>query len=258
MYVHTYVYIRTYVTTYSTCCYDVCNHVGSCLDPVSFAQHAGTMSHGNHVVADFVTLWDGADLVENPLGADALEHQCFLIIEFGRSPAAFKECLELEQTLTACEQALSKAGLECQSEAGPKVFVHPDHMPQVFEYLRTHGFTNLKPRHIVVDAKLLSSVMNAVRSIPRKHQVKVKSTQHFVLKVARVDVPWAILPMCDSLPDVLPLDDAKTLPDGLGASADIAFAPTKWEVVCTKLLRGSPAFIVCQSCATRNVNGVIP
>lgn len=252
MCIRVYTYVRNYI--YSTSCYDVCNHFGSCLDPVSCAQHTGTMSHVNPVGADFdefVTLWDGADAVTNHLGADALEHQCFLIIEVGRSPDAFKYCLEIEPTLTACKQALWKAGLECQSEAGPKVFVHPDHVPQVFEYLRTHGFTNLKPRHIVVDAKLLSTVMNAVRSIPRKHQVKVKSTQHFVLNVARVDVPLVILPMCDLLPDVFPLDDAKTLPECLGASAGIALAPLSWEVASTKLLHGSPAFIECQSCATR-------
>ena len=253
-----YVYIRTYVTTYSTCCYDVFNHVGSCLDPVSCAQHAGTMSHENDVRDKLVTLWDDLELDTNPFGADALERQCFLIIEVGRSPAAFKECLQLEPNLTACKRALSKAGLECQSETGPKVFVHLDHLPQVFEHLRTHGFTNLKPRHIVVDARLLSSVMNAVLSIPRKHQVKVKSTQHFVLNVARVDVPLVILPMCDLLPEVRPLDEAKALPGGLGASADIVLAPPSWAVECTILLHGSPAFIECQSCATRNVDGVIP
>ena len=63
-----------------------------------------------------------------------VKRQCFLL-EFKRTPEAYRQCLANEPTLAACRRCLEAAGYNTQLDTKAKVFLAPDLWPPVLDYL---------------------------------------------------------------------------------------------------------------------------
>lgn len=235
------------------------------------------MSHFHGVGRDWTSPFDVEDEYANVLGEDAQEHdyQCFVVVEFKRSPEAFRLSLELEPTLAACVRALSSVGVKCKWASQPKVFVHADHMPKLGRHLEIHGFTDMKRRHVVVDARLFGCLMRAVGPIPRRLQVKIKSFKSFGIGLPLaispkplIDVPLTISLSHDVLPKVRldcknrnEIDNTyiayRVAPAAAKKTSEMMSAPQSWRVTDTCFAPEEPALIVCECWAKQTVSSIL-
>ena len=166
-------------------------------------------------------------VITRPFGS-TMENRQFFLLEFKRSPEAYRLCLANEPTLAACRRCLYAAGYNTQLDTRAKVFLHPDHWPSVLDYLAkgVHSLrrpNDLQFRHVITDEEHCKALLSALAALPRSENINVKEQASFC-----VDVPCK--PACESLQPELPWE---TMPQ----------LPKAWMILECDFQPGSPAEI---------------
>ena len=153
------------------------------------------------------------------------KRQCFLL-EFKRTPEAYRQCLANEPTLAACRRCLEVAGYNTQLDTKAKVFLAPDLWPPVLDYLRKGAHSLCRPddlqfRHVITDEKHRFLVFSCLSGLSSHLNIKVKHEESFF-----VDVPGKLAPVS------LQPDPWETVPQ-----------PQAWKTLEIDFQPGSPAEI---------------
>lgn len=109
-----------------------------------------------------------------------------VLLHVTRHPPALESALAQHRNLCAVRQALATAGLEYIGQTGAKVFVLPEEHSSAtrscYEMAASRGH-NLGPQHIIVSEQFLPQVMEVMKSLRHKDNVRVKSKQTIVYVV---------------------------------------------------------------------------
>lgn len=89
-----------------------------------------------------------------------------LLMQFSRSPEAFRKALMHCSDLASVRESLKEHGLPIELQSGAKVFVQPEDYPAVLEAIKL-GKWVLHPSDIIVDPALEVSVLQVARNLPR-------------------------------------------------------------------------------------------
>jgi hypothetical protein len=126
-----------------------------------------------------------------------------IVVEYGRSPDNFLQCLLQGLGLRECRQALEDAGETFLIGDGAKLFVRPEHARLVIAYFHDNGvvldngtrlfYAGLKPRHVLYSEEFEHAVEDAIdnrRAIGKeggknKDKIKVKRKGSFDVDVPR-------------------------------------------------------------------------
>ena len=136
-----------------------------------------------------------------------MENRQFFLLEFKRSPEAWRLCLANDPTSAACRRCLEAVGHSTDSDTKAKVFLHPDHRSPVLDYLEKGAHSPCRPsdlqvRHVITDERHCKAVLSAVDGLRSKDNVRVKSKPSFCVDVPckpawvslQPELPWQTMP----------------------------------------------------------------
>ena len=106
------------------------------------------------------------------------------VLHFTRSPAVFHERLQHDEQLSGMRSALSAARLDLRLETGTYMFVPPGVYEAFLAQMAPGSLLHLRSSHVVTtEGELERRVTEAVRSLPRKLKVSVKSKNTMELQI---------------------------------------------------------------------------
>ena len=119
------------------------------------------------------------------------------VYELKRSPKEFLECIVNDPQLAECWHVLETAGLRTHvSQSGAKLFLEPEIFSSTLAQLHSNGVDidskhfllhQLRPRHIVASEKYRHAILNAVDSLPKRLQIKIKSSTCILIELDSVE-----------------------------------------------------------------------
>ena len=97
-----------------------------------------------------------------------------VVLDFSRSPRAFREALLGPQLCDDCRECLGGAAVSVtELGSGAKVLVRPEHLEPVREAIRLTKSV-LQHQHVIVDPELADIVIELAQSLPGREKVRVR------------------------------------------------------------------------------------
>lgn len=102
------------------------------------------------------------------------EAACVVILKYSRDPECFHAVLQTDPQLQECQLQLKNHGLPFRLPSGAYLFVQPDELSAVLDYISEHK-VQLGPSHVLVSEAVEDAVTQCVASLPRKHKILVQN-----------------------------------------------------------------------------------
>ena len=99
-----------------------------------------------------------------------------VFLDFSRNPKEFNDVLRDCAELSECREALKKIDVSTQLPSGAHLFVRPGHVEGAMEAILREGW-ELARRHIVVAKEFEEIVMDVIRRLRSKSQVRLKGRE---------------------------------------------------------------------------------